>query len=194
MNEEEFDLLERFKHGSDEAFEEIVTEYQGPLMGFFFRLCWDRHKAEDMVQEVFMRLIRAAPRYESTGRLKTFIFKIAKNLWIDTVRKAHGSPKTYSLEKPVKEDQKGMGALIKGDSPNPAEAVIKEEERELLKESLKSLPETHRMVFELAVFQELPYKEIASILGIPVGTVKSRMFNSLRALKENLKKKRRGNQ
>ncbi|HHI69152.1 MAG TPA: sigma-70 family RNA polymerase sigma factor, partial [Planctomycetes bacterium] len=93
MPNEEQDLLQVFREGAPEAFEKIVLKYQGPLMGFFFRLCWDRFLAEDLTQEVFLRMIKAAQSYKPSGKLDYFVFRIARNLWIDRVRKRSLRPK-----------------------------------------------------------------------------------------------------
>lgn len=186
MNEPEEDLLARFRDGDPATFDGLVLRFQDSLVGFFYRLCWDRYLAEDLTQEVFIRMVRASKSYRPTGRLDTFVFRIARNLWIDQVRVRTARPAQTSLDRPLAEDGDSLGTRIAGQGPGPTEQVEAQEERRLLREALEELSPAHRLVFELAVYQELPYKEISQALDIPLGTVKSRMFHSLRQLRDRL--------
>ncbi len=176
------DLLERFRCGEVDAFEDIVGRYQTRLVQFFYRLSWDRDQAEDLTQGLFIKLLRGADRYRPQGRLSTFIFKVATNLWIDHYRSRRSRQPLYSLDQ----------ALLAGFDPAaeggvmPSDQAEMNEEREQLRQSLEQLTEPHRLVFELAVYQQLPYAQIGEVLEIPIGTVKSRMHNSVRALKKIL--------
>jgi RNA polymerase sigma-70 factor (ECF subfamily) len=176
------DLLVRFRDGDPAAFQQIVGTYQARLVQFFFRLCWDRDRAEDFAQELFMKLLRGAGRYRPEGKLSTFIFRVATNLWIDQYRSTRPQPRLYSLDQAIHDGERPgyVGAAPKS---GPVEQAIEDEERARLRGALEALTEPHRLVFELAVYQEMPYAEIGQVLSIPVGTVKSRMHNSVKALK-----------
>ena len=184
------DLLDRFRQGDGNAFQDIVGVYQERVIQFFYRLCWDRDRAEDFAQELFLRLLRGAKNYRPEGRLSTFIFRIATNLWIDHYRSVRPHPRLYSLDQPVLADETPLGSQAAAPSITPVQQAIDDEEKARLRGALAALTEPHRLVFELAVYQELPYQEVATVLGIPVGTVKSRMHNSVRALKELLGERR----
>ena len=179
-NPREPDLLVQFQQGDPDAFKEIVRTYQERLVQFFYRLCWDLDRAEDFTQELFMKLLRSAKRYRSQGRLGTFIYRVATNLWIDHYRAMQPRPRLYSLDQAVHSVGADPGAI------GPDDLAIKKEQRQSLRRALESLTEPHRLVFELAVYQELPYAQVGQVLGIPVGTVKSRMHNSVRAIRETL--------
>jgi RNA polymerase sigma-70 factor (ECF subfamily) len=178
------DLLQKFREGDRAAFTEIVGEYQQPLIRFFYRLCWDRDRAEDMTQDVFLRVLRNSKKYEARGRLSTFLFRVATNLWIDEYRSRQPRPRMFSLEQagwssdpdPVRRDPPSTQA-------GPAEVASTGEETQQLRDALEKLTEPHRLVFELAIYQEMPYEQISEALGIPVGTVKSRMHNTVRFLR-----------
>ena len=176
----ETDLLAQFQQGDQDAFREIVRTYQERLVQFFYRLCWDLDRAEDFTQELFMKLLRSARRYRSQGRLGTFIYRVATNLWIDHYRAMRPRPRLYSLDQALHSLEADPG------TPGPDDLAIHEEQRRALRRALESLTEPHRLVFELAVYQELPYAQVGQVLGIPVGTVKSRMHNSVRAIRETL--------
>lgn len=177
------DLLARFRDGDADAFRSIVDEYQGRLVQFFFRLCWDRDRAEDLAQELFMKLLRGAGRYQPEGKLSTFIFRVATNLWIDHYRARRPTPRLYSLDQ-VRHGRRSDAHEQQDAEPGPIERAIDGEEKQRLRQALESLTEPHRLVFELAVYQELRYADIGQVLGIPVGTVKSRMHNSVKALRD----------
>lgn len=180
------DLLARYRDGDPNAFQELFQAYGEKLVQFFYRLCWDRDRAEDFTQDLFLRLLRRASAYRPEGRLSTFIFRVATNLWIDHYRSTRPHPRLYSLDQPMLDASPAAFTPPRDRGPDPVDSAIGDEEKERLRRALEALNEPHRIVLELAVYQELPYGEISQILGIPVGTVKSRMFNTVRALKERL--------
>lgn len=181
-------MLSRFRDGDGQAFAAIVGEFEARLVQFFYRLCWDRDAAEDFTQDLFLKLLRGAGRYQPQGRLSTFIFRVATNLWIDHYRAARPKGRLYSLDQVMMtgEPQVSSGR----EAPAPGDHLILDEEKALLRAALQQLTEPHRLVLELAVYQELPYAEISSVLGIPVGTVKSRMHNCVRVLREQMTERR----
>ncbi|MFO1051972.1 MAG: sigma-70 family RNA polymerase sigma factor [Planctomycetota bacterium] len=175
------DLLARFRDGDRAAFDAIVVDFQERLIQFFYRLSWDMARAEDLTQTLFMKLLRGASGYRPEGKLATYLFRVATNLWIDHYRSMRPHARVFSLDQ----------ALLDGFEPSarveaPADRMENAENRERLRDSLERLSEPHRLVFELAVYQELPYAEIGTILDIPVGTVKSRMHNAVKALRDLL--------
>lgn len=177
------DLLAKFRDGDEAAFDAIVTVYQARVVNFFYRLCWDRDRAEDFAQMLFVKLLRGAGKYRPEGKLSTFLFRVATNLWIDHYRSSRPRGRIYSLDHAM---LNGRPPELESDAEGPADAAERREERERLRAALEELTEPHRLVFELAVYQELPYAQIGEVLGIPLGTVKSRMHNSVKALKEIL--------
>lgn len=180
------DWLAAFRDGDAGAFTAMVQAFQGRLIQFFFRLCWDRDRAEDLTQDLFLKLLRGAARYHEEGKLSTYVFKVATNLWIDHYRAARPQPRFASLDQVLVEGEPHLANPNRSEPATPLATVISSEERVELRRAIEKLTAPHRIVFELAVFQELPYGEIASVLDIPVGTVKSRMHNSVHALKELL--------
>lgn len=177
------DLLARFRDGDESAFDAIVSTYQARVVNFFYRLCWDRDRAEDFAQMLFVKLLRGAAKYRPEGKLSTFVFRVATNLWIDHYRSTRPRGRLYSLDQAM---LNGKPPQLESDVEPPDTAAERREEKERLRSALEELTEPHRLVFELAVYQEMPYAQIGEVLGIPVGTVKSRMHNSVKALKEIL--------
>lgn len=176
------DLLARYREGDAGAFRALVDRYQDRMVQFFYRLCWDRDRAEDLTQELFLKLMQGSRRYRPQGRLSTFVYRVATNLWIDHYRATRPHPRLYSLDQVCV----GEPREVAGRQPGPVETAEHDEERRALRRALETLTEPHRIVFELAVYQDRPYAEISELLGIPVGTIKSRMHNAVQALKQLL--------
>lgn len=180
--EDNIDHLARYRDGDATAFRRLVDLYQDRLLQFFYRLCWDRDRAEDLTQDLFLKLMQGSRRYRPEGRLSTFVYRVATNLWIDHYRAQRPQPRLYSLDQVVL----GRDLDVPGPAATPDAQAEDAEQRSQLRRALEALTEPHRLVFELAVYQERPYAEIAELLSIPVGTVKSRMHNAIAALKQLL--------
>ena len=185
------DPLVALRGGDPGPFEAYVASEAGRFMGFFGRLGATRSEAEDLVQETFLKLFRLASQhaagadYAAQGRFDAYAFRVARNVWIDRSRRRAAQPAHSgqdATELPIATDARRETA-----APPTAEAQLElEEESDRVRQAVSALPETHRLVFELGVVQELPYGEIASALEIPVGTVKSRMFNAVKRVRAAL--------
>jgi RNA polymerase sigma-70 factor (ECF subfamily) len=183
------ELFLRFKRKNEpEVFRKLVLRYQAYLINMFNRLTCNQQAAEDMAQEVFLRLVKGCKDYSPRARFSTFLYGMARNIWIDYAKKEAFLPK-ISLEKPIGGDEKRtLKDIIKIAAVTPAEAAAKSDEIELLKRSVRELPPEHQIVVELVVFQERSYEEVADILEIPPGTVRSRMNTAITRLKGILNK------
>ncbi|MBL8752111.1 MAG: RNA polymerase sigma factor [Planctomycetes bacterium] len=183
----EVDHLLRYREGDANAFRLLVDAYRDRMLQFFYRLCWDRDRAEDLAQDLFVKLMLASKRYRPEGRLSTFVYRVATNLWIDHYRQQRPRPRFQSLDQVVLPgDDTPTTVDVAGPTTTPPEQLGSGEEKAAMKQAMERLTEPHRLVFELAVYQERPYGEISELLGIPVGTVKSRMHNAVSALKQML--------
>jgi len=185
---EDASLVAAFQGGKLAAFTQLVDRHQRSLINFFFHLSWDRQVAEDCAQEVFLRLYSHLDGYEPQAKFTTFLFRIARNLWIDRMRaEAARGGKAASLEAPS--GFGGEGSLrerVSAPSPTPVEIVARRETQEALRQAIDRLPEEQKTVVILSELQGLKYQEIGEILEIPVGTVKSRMHTAMEKLKEML--------
>jgi len=185
--EGDVDFLARYREGDPQAFRQLVELYRDRMVQFFYRLCWDRDRAEDLAQDLFLKLMLGSKRYRPEGKMATFVYRVATNLWIDHYRQARPRPKFHSFDQVVLPNSGRDTPLdFAGKDTPPAQHMADGEERAAMRHALESLTEPHRIVFELAVYQERPYGEISELLGIPVGTVKSRMHNAVAALKQML--------
>jgi RNA polymerase sigma-70 factor (ECF subfamily) len=176
--------------GDAAAFAALYDRWSGPVLRFLWHLGYDRDGAEDLLQETFLRVWRAAPRYEVRARFSTYLFQVARNLWINEREKVRRRPPRVSLDAPVEGAEGGDGdplaARLPGDGPTPAEDAASRESGRLLRAAVDALPEKLRDVFVLGGFEERPYAEVAEVLGIPEGTVKSRMWSAVREVRRRL--------
>lgn len=182
----EADLLVAYREGDGRAFRLLVDAYRDRMVQFFYRLCWDRDRAEDLAQDLFVKLMLGSRRYRPEGKLSTYVYRVATNLWIDHYRSRRPQPAVHSYDQASAADAGETRTEYAGTAPSPVDEAADEEERAKLRRCLDQLTEPHRLVFELAVYQERPYAEVAELLGIPVGTVKSRMHNAVHTLKQLL--------
>ena len=175
----------RARAGDADAFSELYDHWSGPILRYFYHQCHDRDAAEDFMQETFLRIWRAAPRYEVRARFSTFLFQVAKNLWINERAKVLRRPLKVSLDAPRGDGEDGStrGDGIDAGVPLPPEEAVRAETGRRIREAVEGLSEKLREVFVLAGFQEMAYREVAEILDIPEGTVKSRMWAAVRQLR-----------
>jgi RNA polymerase sigma-70 factor (ECF subfamily) len=176
--------------GDGEAFGTLYDRWSGPILRYFWHSCYDRDAAEDLMQETFLRVWRAAPRYEVRARFSTYLFQVAKNLWINERAKILRRPLRVSLDAPRDAGPEGDGTSLAerlpGSSPDPGDEAARGETGRRIRAAVDGLSEKLREVFVLAAFEEMPYQQVGEVLGIPEGTVKSRMWAAVRRLRESL--------
>ncbi len=176
------DPLAALQAGDLSPFERFVQIESSTFIGYFRRLGAGLDEAEDLTQELFLRLYRHAHRYRPGARFEAFCFRIARNAWIDFERRRAVRPRAAAgLEEEGGEDLTHLSADDRQVAPDQVAELRDEAAR--LRAGLAGLSAGHREVFELAVVQERPYPEISELLGIPVGTVKSRMHVAVKRLR-----------
>lgn len=180
----DYRAMEKLAKGDESALEELYLRWSKPLLNFLYRMCLDRAQAEDLMQEVFVKIWRAAPRYEPRARFSTWMFQIARNHYLNEAEKRRRRLKPVSLDGAGRDgEEAGLHEAVAGDARSPADAVSDRETGQRIAEAVSRLPEKFQSVWELAVNQGLPYPDVAEVLSIPVGTVKSRMFQAVRLLR-----------
>ena len=180
-------LMLKVKEGDLAAFESIFEAYKGPLGRFFYHLVWDPSLSEDYIQEVFIRLWKGASNYEACGKFSTYLFQIAKNFWINEHKRLKRGPKRYSLDMPIGDDGATRSSQIMSDEATPSTMMANAEMKARIQDALEMLPTKQRLVFVMSEYQGLKYHEIADVLEIPLGTVKSRMSGAEKTLRGKLR-------
>jgi RNA polymerase sigma-70 factor (ECF subfamily) len=179
------ELMLHAGRGDTGAFEALVRRHERGVIGYFFRTHWDRHRAEDQAQEVFIRLFTHARDYAPTARFTTYLYRIAHNYWVDEIRRSIKERGQVSLDA---HDEEGTSLrdLVMAGTDDPRDRARKEEVVDAVLEAVDTLPDEQKAVFVLSEVREMRYSEIADVLGIPEGTVKSRMHAAVRRLRKRL--------
>ncbi len=161
--------------GRKRAFDELVDRYQKRLLNFVYRTIGDRERAEDLVQEVFIRVHRHLHRFDQSKKFSTWIYTIASNLAKNELRNRSRSP--LVLFQTIKKNWEADHRPLQFEDRNhrPEDLYRKRQLRELVEASVAQLPEHHRVVFVLRELEGKSYEEIAEITGCNLGTVKSRL-------------------
>ena len=190
------ELMARTARGDENAFGVLVERYQDVLLNFFLRKGVSYSDGQDLAQRTLLRLWRYRNRYAPTAKLTTFLFLLAGQVAIDFFR-AEGHREGLEgaleeLERQVETEATAGTMSTSGEMAAPCRPSDPGDDGsgERVRRAVASLPPGMRDVVELGVFQNLPYADVAEILGIPEGTVKSRMFNALRKLKELMDERR----
>lgn len=181
--------MAQLQKGRKEALGELIRRYERELYGYLRRLTGDPTLAEDIFQNTFLQVFQRADQYETGRRVRPWLYAIATHLAIDALRR-NARRQTASLQySPDTSQYEGSTSLLQslqGPGKEPLEALEEKERAELVQQALLQLPESLRAVVLLAYFRGLKYREIADILGIPVGTVKSRLHVALNRLRDLL--------
>ncbi len=181
------DLLARFCRGETAAFGELLRRYERELYGYLRRYLGDSDLAEDVFQNTFLQLYVKSGQYEIGRPVRPWLYTIATHQAIDALRR-NGRHQALSLDQNQKELEDGeirsLVELLETRGPGPLDLAEGEERRQRVRASVDNLPDFLKQVVILAYYQGLKYREIAEILEIPVGTVKSRLHAALVRLQE----------
>ena len=161
------------------AFAQLVTRWQRPIHALCWRMTGDVHQAEDLVQETFARLFARRGDYQPVGRFSTFIWRIALNLCYDELRRRQRREEV-PLPGPDEDTDRGLAPPpVVSEEPAPDAVMMNRERADLVRRALLELAEPYRAVVVLRHYENLKFREIAEVLDIPEGTVKSRMAEAL---------------
>jgi RNA polymerase sigma-70 factor, ECF subfamily len=160
-----------------EAFALLVGRWEGPIQNLCARMLGDIHRGEDLAQEAFARVFAKRKEYEPRGKFSTFLWRIALNLCYDELRR-RGRRRETPLEGASDNEEPGYAA----DDLPPDILLAREETAERVRDALMTISEAYRSVLVLRHYEDLKFREIADALGIPEGTVKSRMAEGLSQL------------
>jgi RNA polymerase sigma-70 factor (ECF subfamily) len=183
------DLMLAFRDGDAVAFEQLVTRHKRGLYNFLLRSVHDRSRSEEMLQEVFLRVIRAKDRYQRTARFTTWIYTIARNLCVDESRRQKFR-RTLPLEAKRRSRGGDDGQSILDVTEAQQVGIDAESEapkvRDRVAAAIDGLPDDQREVFMMRQFGGLSFKQIGEAVGAPENTVKSRMRYALEKLRGDL--------
>lgn len=181
-------LMLAYKSGDARAFATLVQRHRQPVFNFILRYVGHRQRAEDVLQETWLKVVRSSSEWQPKARFTTWVYTIARNLCVDSARK-ESFRKTESLDAPTGPDDDGraLGETVPDDAgAGPDRAAHNVRLRPMLERALLALPAEQREVFLLREYQGIGFKEIAEVTGVNENTVKSRMRYALEGLRKRL--------
>lgn len=186
MDTQEQQLVHRVREGAPGAFRELVKQFREPIFIFSQQLTGDWDEADDLSQEVFIKAYRGIGRYRGEAKMISWLYRIAVNTHIDNVRRR--KPWDRRSGQPSIDDTNAHREQFVDDRAehNPEQQTAARHIREHIDGALKTLPPQQRAVFVLRHYHDLPLKEVAGVLGISLGAVKSQLFRGIRRLRGQL--------
>jgi len=188
VDDPDVQLMLRFQGGEEAAFRALYEKYKIPLLNFIFRYCRDKRIAEELSQEVFLRVYKKAASYRPDAMFSTWIYRIAINICLNELRTGK-----YRYEcSPHGFDAQGRGKTVDAvdhrGSPGIEDTMVREEQFNRVQAAVASLPPKQRMALVCSIYEQLPYKEIGKRMGCSEAAVKSIIHRSKTALRDFLQK------
>ena len=182
------EIMLRVKAGDESAFEFLVQKYRRAMVSFMYRMSHNAAAAEDLAQEVFLRVYRSRSGYEASAKFTTWLYRIATNLAVNYARDTrHERPETQvSLDEPGGETGTPMDVADR--APTVEQAILRRERLAAIRARVQALPERQRMAVIMHKYQQMDYKQIAEVLKLSESATKSLLFRAYQTLREQLKK------
>ncbi|HET7229967.1 MAG TPA: sigma-70 family RNA polymerase sigma factor [Longimicrobium sp.] len=182
------DLVVRAQNGSDQAYRELLGRYQRPVFSLIYRMVRDREQAEDLAQETFVRVFNNIDRYDPAYKFSSWIFKIATNLTIDWIRRKEVP--TVSIDgsryATSNDDIEASTITVESGDENPEELLESRELGSQIEVAIGKLRPEYRQAIVLRHIDDLPYEDIAQIMALPLGTVKTYIHRGRKELQDML--------
>jgi len=177
----------RVKAGDDSAFDYLVQKYRRAMMSFMFRMTHNAAVAEDLAQEVFLRVYRSRAGYEPSAKFTTWLYRIATNLAVNHARDTrHERPENMvSLDQP--DDETGTSMDVPDSSLSVEQAMVRQERLEAIRSRVQQLPERQRIAVVMHKYQQMDYRQIAEVLKLSESATKSLLYRAYETLREQLK-------
>lgn len=179
MHDDELELVEQFHAGDEQAFNKLTLRYQEKIYWVVRRMIPDHDEADDIVQDVFIRAYHSLKSFKGESSVYTWLYRIAVNLSLNEIRRKK-LRKTFSLDEAATDQHQT-------DDDTPAEAMEREEQTQMIRMAIETLPEKQKKVFILRYYEELPYEEIAKIVKTSVGGLKANYFHAVKKIGEYIK-------
>jgi RNA polymerase sigma-70 factor (ECF subfamily) len=187
MARSDVQLMLDVKSGDDSSFELLLRKYRTPLVNFLYRLVRDSAAAEDLAQEVFLRVYRARGQYMPTAKFTTWMFRIATNLAFNALRDGRHRQLEISVDRSGDDGESEQPGLEVADrQPSIEVELMRRDRAAVIRRAVESLPEKQRAAVLLHKYQEMDYDEIARILGCSESALKSLLFRAYETLRVEL--------
>ena len=190
---QERDLIRKAKQGDMLAFEELILKHEKIVYNLALRMMNHSEDAMDISQEVFLKAYRSLANFDERSAFSTWLYRITHNTCIDEIRKRKGK-QTYSLEEDLESEDGSMQRQVADDGDTPEESLMRKEQKSEILRALDTLSEEHKAAIILRDVKGMSYEEIAEILDLSLGTVKSRINRARNQLKTEILKIREQNE
>jgi RNA polymerase sigma-70 factor (ECF subfamily) len=186
-SESDADIMLRVKAGDQSAFDYLVQKYRRPMLSFMYRMARNAAVAEDLAQEVFLRVYRSRETYEASAKFSTWLYRIATNLAVNHARDTrHERPEVQvSLDEP--DEESGSTLELPDATLNAEQQIVRRERLLAIRKRIEALPEQQRLAVIMHKYQQMDYKQIADVLKKSESATKSLLFRAYETLREQLK-------
>jgi len=181
------EVMLRVKAGDDQAFNYLVEKYRRPIVSFMYRMAHNSAVAEELAQEVFLRVYRSREGYKAEAKFSTWVYRIATNLAVNHARDTrHERPDTtLSLDEPDQET--GMTLDVADGRPTVEQSLLRRERLAAIREHVQALPDRQRLAVIMHKYQGMDYRAIGEVLKLSEAATKSLLFRAYQTLRERLK-------
>jgi len=181
------EVMLQVKAGDESAFEYLVQKYRRPMVGFMYRMSHNAAAAEDLAQEVFLRVYRSRTSYEASAKFTTWLYRIATNLAVNHARDTRNErpDKMASLDEP--DEETGSTMDVADSSLTVEQNILRRERMAAIRAKVQGLPERQRTAVLMHKYQQMDYKQIAEVLKLSESATKSLLFRAYETLREQLK-------
>jgi len=176
--------MKRVAQGDMESFQSLIELHQARVIGTVAKMLGDDVDSEDIAQQVFIRVWKSAARYQPTAKFTTWLFKITRNLVFNELRRRKRHPVTPLQH----EEEEHFFQPADSGAMSPDASLLDSELNDTVQMAIDALPETQRMAIVLRRYEDMPYEDIAEVLGLSIPAVKSVLFRARAELRENLRK------
>ena len=181
------EVMLRVKAGDDAAFDYLVQKYRRPMIAFMYRMAHNAAVAEELAQEVFLRVYRSREKYEASAKFSTWLYRIATNLAVNHARDTRNErpEKTVSIDEP--DEETGLKVDLADGSMNAEEVILRRERLAAIRRRVQELPERQRVAVLMHKYQQMDYRQIAQVLKLSESATKSLLFRAYETLRTQLK-------
>ena len=181
------DLMLQLKAGDDSAFDYLVEKFRRPLIGFMYRMARNQSVAEELAQEVFLRVYRSRQSYAAEAKFSTWLYRIATNLALNHIRDTRNERMLASVSLDEPDEESGRTLEVADSRSTVEEDLVRQERLRAIRQCVEELPERQRLAVVMHKYQEMEYREIAGVLKMSESAVKSLLFRAYESLREKLK-------
>ena len=181
------DVMLRVKAGDDSAFEFLVQKYRRPMISFMYRMAHNSAAAEDLAQEVFLRVYRSRANYEASAKFSTWIYRIATNLAVNHARDTRNQRPETTVSLDVPDAETGQTMDVPDTASTVEQNIVQRERLAAIRQKVQALPERQKLAVMMHKYEQMDYKQIGEVLKLSESATKSLLFRAYETLRTELK-------